>query len=51
MPSNIPLGFQLGSQGSQDPWISNWIPQKLKIFGKLTENQKKHFYHPDSNAF
>ena len=23
----ISLGFQLGSQGSQDPYESNWIPK------------------------
>ena len=30
MPQNIPLGFQLDSQGSQDPWVPNWIPREAR---------------------
>ena len=28
MPQNIPLGLQLGSHGSQDPYDFNWIPKE-----------------------
>ena len=40
MLKNIPLVFNWvsSSQGSQDPWVSNWISQ---IKGKTTENNGK----------
>ena len=27
---NIPLGFQLAFQGSQDPWVSNWVVPEVE---------------------
>ena len=41
MPEHIPLGFQLGSQGSQDPWVSNWIPKEARIPGFPIGNPRK----------
>ena len=42
-PLNVALlGFQLDSQGSQDPWVSNWIPKEGPSLGiQLVDSNKK----------
>ena len=48
---NIPLGFQLGSQGGQDLWVSNWKGTTTENKQQTTKNLQKCLKSPEKLTF